>query len=46
MFDGRLITIWSAPNYLKRDSNTAALMTVDDNLNIDFKFFEPAIVNF
>ena len=39
-FNGKLITIWSAPNYCYRCGNQAAIMKLDANLNKQFENFE------
>ena len=42
IFDERLITVWSAPNYCYRCGNVASIMEVDEDLNKEFKIFEAA----
>lgn len=40
LFDGKIITVWSAPNYCGRLCNYASLMEVDEKLNKFFNIFE------
>ncbi|SGZ55581.1 CIC11C00000003457 [Sungouiella intermedia] len=40
MFAGALVTVWSAPNYCYRCGNIASILTIDDNLNRQYKVFE------
>ncbi|CAG0921623.1 unnamed protein product [Notodromas monacha] len=40
--DGRVATIFSAPNYCYRCNNLAGMMQVDDKLNVYFKDFRAA----
>ena len=41
-FNGKLITVWSAPNYCYRCNNIAAIMKLDSNLKTDFITFTAA----
>jgi len=40
MFDNRLVTVWSAPNYCYRCGNVASILSLDANLNREFKIFD------
>ena len=40
LFDGKIITVWSAPNYCGRFGNYASIMEVDEMLNKFFNIFE------
>jgi len=42
MFNGQLVTVWSAPNYCYRCGNVAAILELDENFNKNFKVFEAA----
>eukprot|EP00331_Platyophrya_macrostoma_P007337 CAMPEP_0176419364 /NCGR_PEP_ID=MMETSP0127-20121128/8004_1 /TAXON_ID=938130 /ORGANISM="Platyophrya macrostoma, Strain WH" /LENGTH=309 /DNA_ID=CAMNT_0017799829 /DNA_START=29 /DNA_END=958 /DNA_ORIENTATION=+ len=43
--EGRVVTIFSAPNYCYRCGNQAAVMEVDDNLKMNYLQFDPAPKN-
>ncbi|KXZ49800.1 hypothetical protein GPECTOR_19g251 [Gonium pectorale] len=42
MFNDKLVTVWSAPNYCYRCGNVAAIMEVDEHLAKNYKVFEAA----
>jgi len=45
MFDDRLVTIWSAPNYCYRCGNVASVMSVSSDLSTSFQMFEASPLN-
>ncbi|CCG23104.1 Pph3 protein [Candida orthopsilosis Co 90-125] len=40
MFDSKLVTVWSAPNYCYRCGNVASVLKIDDDLRREYKVFE------
>jgi len=42
MFNDKLVTVWSAPNYVYRCGNVAAILELDENLGKYYKIFEAA----
>jgi len=44
MFNEKIVTVWSAPNYCYRCGNLAAIMKVDENGDREFKVFDAAPV--
>jgi serine/threonine-protein phosphatase 4 catalytic subunit len=45
MFEERLVTVWSAPNYCYRCGNVAAVLEFDENLKRSYKIFEAAPID-
>jgi serine/threonine-protein phosphatase 4 catalytic subunit len=42
MFDGAIVTVWSAPNYCYRCGNVASILQLDESLQQTYKVFEAA----
>jgi serine/threonine-protein phosphatase PPG1 len=42
LFEGKIITVWSAPNYCNRFFNLASILEIDENLEKNFNIFEDA----
>lgn len=42
MFNGKIITVWSAPNYMNRCFNFASVLEISENLEKNFNIFEDA----
>jgi len=42
MFNEKLVTIWSAPNYCYRCGNVASVLELDETMTKSFKIFEAA----
>ncbi|AET40287.1 phosphoprotein phosphatase PP4 catalytic subunit PPH3 Ecym_5547 [Eremothecium cymbalariae DBVPG len=40
MFDGGLVTVWSAPNYCYRCGNVAAVLRIEDDFTRNYTIFE------
>ena len=45
LFDGKLVTVWSAPNYCYRYENLASILELDERLNCYYNIFEDAPEN-
>eukprot|EP00756_Hemistasia_phaeocysticola_P014227 Hpha_TRINITY_DN15329_c4_g3::TRINITY_DN15329_c4_g3_i1::g.89458::m.89458/K15423/PPP4C; serine/threonine-protein phosphatase 4 catalytic subunit len=44
MFDDKIVTVWSAPNYCYRCGNVASILELDEFQNRNYKMFEAAPV--
>lgn len=42
MFEGSLVTVWSAPNYCYRCGNVAAILEIGEDEERNYKIFEAA----
>jgi len=42
MFNDRLVTVWSAPNYCYRCGNLASVLELDENISKNYKIFDAA----
>lgn len=42
MFDDKLVTVWSAPNYCYRCGNVASVLKLNENLEKEFVLFNAA----
>ncbi|KAM3180046.1 hypothetical protein ACTXT7_017070, partial [Hymenolepis weldensis] len=40
MFDGKLVTVWSAPNYCYRCGNVASILDIQTPKEFEFKEFD------
>ena len=40
LFNGKIITVWSAPNYCNKFFNLASILEIDENLNKHFNVYE------
>lgn len=42
MFDGKVVTVWSAPNYCYRCGNVASVLELDEKMDKNYKVFNAA----
>eukprot|EP00924_Labyrinthula_sp_SR-Ha-C_P016009 snap_masked-scaffold_4-processed-gene-16.42-mRNA-1 protein AED:0.00 eAED:0.00 QI:0/-1/0/1/-1/1/1/0/335 len=42
LFNKKIVTVWSAPNYCYRRGNDASIMEIDENLSSEYKIFKAA----
>jgi serine/threonine-protein phosphatase 6 catalytic subunit len=45
MFDGALVTVWSAPNYCYRCGNLASILTIEESGERRFTVYDAAEEN-
>ena len=45
MFDDKLVTVWSAPNYFYRCGNVAAILEIDEKMNLKVKKYGAAEID-
>ena len=45
MFDSKLVTVWSAPNYCYRCGNVASILHFDADMNSSVKYFRESEEN-
>jgi hypothetical protein len=46
LFDEKLVTVWSAPNYCYRNQNAASILTLNEDGSREITMFEAAQENY